>query len=71
VEGDRYAGNSLVFLDVPEGDYRSLYDAGIRGTDFLATWTEKELLGVRGIGPKSIIRIKEALEKWGLSLKEG
>ena len=48
----------------------SLLHEGINDFDKLSALTEKELLSIHGIGPKSLPVVRECLAQEGLKLKE-
>ena len=41
--------------------------AGITSYDQLATWTERDLLALHGVGPKAVRILSEALDQRGSS----
>lgn len=49
--------------------HRALAHAGYTRLDQLAGATEKEILGLHGMGPKSIRELRAALSDAGLSFK--
>jgi DNA-directed RNA polymerase alpha subunit len=49
---------------------RALLHEGIDTLTKLSKRTEKEILGLHGMGPKSMPTLKKALKDKGLSLKE-
>jgi Bacterial RNA polymerase, alpha chain C terminal domain len=49
---------------------RALETAGITTLKKLSTFTEKEILSLHGMGPKSIPTLKSALEAEGLEFKK-
>ena len=44
---------------------RALATAGIRTVDALATWTERDLAALHGLGPKALAVLKTALAERG------
>ena len=50
---------------------RALEAAGFRSLDQLTAMSAKELAALHGVGPKAILRLREALAKHGLSLASG
>lgn len=46
---------------------RALENAGIKKVEQLASWTEKDLLHLHGIGPTTIPKLKKALKAKGLT----
>lgn len=49
---------------------RAFERAGIFTLDKLSDFTEKEILALHGVGPSAIPKLKEALEKAGLTFKQ-
>ena len=49
---------------------RALENAGITTIQQLATYTEKEILALHGMGKSSIPRLKEVLQQAGLEFKK-
>jgi hypothetical protein len=50
---------------------RALEDAGVTSLELLSTYSEKEILKLHGMGPSSIPKLKDALEKNGLKFRKG
>jgi hypothetical protein len=46
---------------------RAFQNAGIKNLQQLASWTEADLLGLHGIGPTTIPKLKKALKASGYS----
>ncbi|MGF0112542.1 helix-hairpin-helix domain-containing protein [Streptococcus sp. SGI.013] len=44
---------------LPEARLKTFYEEGITSLEAFATWTEKELLALKGIGPATIKQLKE------------
>jgi hypothetical protein len=63
------AGGFLSKLSAPAR--RALEGAGITSLELLSNYSEKQILKLHGMGPSSIPRLKDALEKNGLKFKEG
>ncbi|WP_118950918.1 RNA polymerase alpha subunit C-terminal domain-containing protein [Taibaiella helva] len=57
----------LAFLSAPAR--RALEHAGINTPEKLATYTQKEILKLHGMGPASIPALKKALQEAGLDFK--
>lgn len=49
---------------------RALQHAKIKHLKDLAKWTESELAGLHGLGPKGIITLKKEMHKQGVSFKK-
>ena len=49
---------------------RALASAKITGLKQLASYSEKEIAALHGIGNNAIVKLKEALSKKGLSFKK-
>ena len=49
---------------------KALLDAGIKTSKQLSTYTKVELMSLKGVAEKSVQRIEEALNKFGLKLKK-
>lgn len=50
---------------------RALANAGIESLPALTRWTEEELSGLHGMGPKALGILKSALEAEGRSFRTG
>ncbi|GGG67940.1 DNA-directed RNA polymerase subunit alpha C-terminal domain-containing protein [Paenibacillus radicis (ex Gao et al. 2016)] len=49
---------------------RALRGAGIMTLEQLAKWSEKELLGLHGLGPKAMPELSAALSAQGMAFKQ-
>lgn len=58
------------FININYGVYRVLHGAGVDTIEALTKMTEAQLLALKGIGPKMLEKIKNALAERGLKLKE-
>lgn len=70
---------SVYYKDKNRGDFpkgigapalRALLNAKITSIDKIAKYTEKEILQLHGMGPKTIPLLKSALKKKGLDFKK-
>jgi len=50
---------------------RALSNAGIHSLSQLATYTQKEVSDLHGIGNNALVTLKAALDEKGLTFKEG
>lgn len=60
-------------LDINSSNYPRVTNVlrreGVNDALTLANMTEDRLLGLRNLGPKDVVRIKQALDELGLELK--
>ncbi len=55
---------------IGEPALRALLHANINSMAELATWREKDVLALHGVGPKAVGILKEALAQQGLAFKQ-
>lgn len=60
----------LKSIKIGQPGQRALEEFGVDTRIQLCDYTEKELLAIHGVGPKSVRIIKESLLNEGFSLKE-
>ncbi len=62
---DTTAATSLPTIGAPAT--RALHTAGVHSLGQLATWSERDLLALHGVGPKAMALLREALAAQGLA----
>jgi DNA-directed RNA polymerase subunit alpha len=68
--GEDWVKSSVEEVDLPARTVRALTEAGIKTISGLIRKRESDLLGLEGLGAKSVEEIKKLLAEHGLGLKE-